>query len=73
MEVPLGSCGAWRHLPTKANGQPAVACYLWDEAVGVYTGWSINVLTLRDGRISEVVSFIGPEHLAAFGLPAHLP
>lgn len=72
-EVPLGSCGAWRHLPTWSNGQPAVACYLWDEAGGWYAAWSIDVLSLRDGRISEVVSFVGPEHLAAFGLPAHLP
>lgn len=72
-EVPLGSCGAWRHLPTWSNGQPAVAGYLWDEADGVYAGWSVNVLTLREGRISEVVSFVGPEHLATFGLPAHLP
>ena len=28
VRVPLTDCGSWRHLPTSANGQPAVACYL---------------------------------------------
>jgi RNA polymerase sigma-70 factor, ECF subfamily len=71
--VPLGSCGSWRHLPTGANGQPAVGCYLRDDAAGVHAAWSINVLTLRGDRIAEVTSFLGQEHFPAFGLPASLP
>ncbi len=67
--VPLGSCGAWRHLATGANGQPAVAAYLDDAGSGVHRAWSINVLGLRGDRIAEVTSFIGSEHFAAFGLP----
>ena len=67
--VPLTSCGSWRHLPTGANGQPAVGCYLWDDAAGAHLAWSINVLTLRDDRIAEITSFLGREHFAAFGLP----
>ncbi|MBK1787768.1 sigma-70 family RNA polymerase sigma factor [Prauserella cavernicola] len=71
--VPLGSCGSWRHLPTTANGQPAVGAYLWNEAQGVHAGWSITALTLRGDRIAELTTFIGAEHLAAFGLPPSLP
>jgi RNA polymerase sigma-70 factor (ECF subfamily) len=72
VSVPLTTCGSWRHLPTSANGQPAVACYLWDEAAGAHLCWSINVLTLRGERISEITSFIGREHFTAFGLPGSL-
>ncbi|SDI48135.1 RNA polymerase, sigma subunit, ECF family [Actinokineospora alba] len=72
-KVPLGTCGTWRHLPTTANGQPAVALYLCATGVGDHTAWSINVLTFRDNRIAEITSFIGTEHFQAFGLPASLP
>ncbi|MFD9735985.1 sigma-70 family RNA polymerase sigma factor [Umezawaea sp. NPDC059074] len=67
--IPLTSCGSWKHLPTTANGQPAVGCYLWNEEAGAHRAWSINVLTLRDGRIGDVTSFIGTEHFVAAGLP----
>ncbi|MEC3981459.1 sigma-70 family RNA polymerase sigma factor [Amycolatopsis sp. H20-H5] len=73
VRVPLTGCGSWRNLPTSANGQPAVACYLWNEDAGAYTGWSINVFTLRDGLIAEITSFLGAEHFAPFELPGSLP
>jgi len=73
VRVPLGSCGAWRHLPTGANGQPAVACYLWDDATGAHLAWAVNVLTLRGDRIAGITSFLGREQVTAFGLPAALP
>ena len=72
VELPLSRCGSWRHLPTSANGQAAVASYLRGGEVGEHLGWSINVLTLRGDRIAEVTSFIGPEHFERFGLPASL-
>ncbi|MDF2707981.1 MAG: polymerase ECF-type sigma factor [Nonomuraea muscovyensis] len=71
--VPLTTCGSWRHLPVRANGQPAVGCYLWDEAAGAHVSWSVNVLTMRGELIAEVTSFIGDEHFGLFGLPASLP
>jgi RNA polymerase sigma-70 factor, ECF subfamily len=70
--VPLTSCGSWRHIPTTANAQPAVACYLRDSTSDTHEAWSINVFTVRDDRISEITSFIGPEHFATFGLPTAL-
>ncbi|MBW4716967.1 sigma-70 family RNA polymerase sigma factor [Saccharothrix obliqua] len=67
--VPLTACGSWRHLPTSANAQPAVACYLWDEEAGAHAAWSVNVLTLRDGLIASITSFAEAAHFPLFGLP----
>ncbi|MGW4334063.1 nuclear transport factor 2 family protein [Rhodococcus koreensis] len=73
VRVPLTGCGSWRHLPVGANGQPAVAFYLWDEDAGTHLRWSITVLTLRGTKIAELTSFIGAEHFESFGLPQFLP
>ncbi|MFI7543369.1 sigma-70 family RNA polymerase sigma factor [Actinoplanes sp. NPDC049599] len=64
--VPLGSCGSWRTAAVTANGQAAVGQYLDGRA------WAITVLTLRGARISELTSFLGAGHFAAFGLPARM-
>ena len=73
VRVPLTGCGSWRHLPTSANGQPAVGCYLWNDDARAHLAWSINVLTLRGEHIAEITSFLGPDHFTLFGLPASLP
>lgn len=74
VRVPLTGCGSWRHLPTSANAQPAVGCYLrGHDETGAHVGWSIDVLTLRRGRIAEITSFLGRDHFATFGLPDALP
>ncbi|MCP2163860.1 RNA polymerase, sigma subunit, ECF family [Goodfellowiella coeruleoviolacea] len=73
VRVPLTGCGSWRHLPTSANGQPAVGCYLWNDGAGAHVGWSVTVLAVRAGRIAELTSFIGAEHFALLDLPAALP
>ncbi|MEJ2857206.1 MULTISPECIES: sigma-70 family RNA polymerase sigma factor [unclassified Saccharothrix] len=71
--VPLTTCGAWRHIVTSANAQPAVACYLRREGEERHDAWSITVLTLRGGLIAELTSFIGTEHFELFDLPLSLP
>lgn len=63
----------WRHLPTWANGQPAVACYTWDEAGGSYVAQVIDVLTLDGEQITAVTSFVDPSLFPRFDLPAQLP
>ncbi|WFE66188.1 sigma-70 family RNA polymerase sigma factor [Micromonospora sp. WMMD714] len=68
--MPLGSCGGWRHVPVAANGQPAVANYLRAGDSGPYLPWSITVLTVRDGRIAQLTSFLDGALFPAFGLPA---
>jgi len=72
-EIPLTRCPSWRNVVTTANGQPAIACYLGMTPDSDHTAWSINVLTLRDGKIAAVTSFIGAEHFPLFGLPATSP
>lgn len=72
IKVPLTSCGAWKHLTLIANGQPAAASYSRRDGSGPYRPWSINVLTLCDGRIAGITSFLGTAHFRDFGLPAYL-
>jgi RNA polymerase sigma-70 factor (ECF subfamily) len=70
--VPLTRCPSWRHRLTTANGQPAVAFYVGAAPDAVHSAWGVTVLTLRQDRVAQIVSFLGPEHAAAFGLPAEL-
>jgi RNA polymerase sigma-70 factor, ECF subfamily len=63
----------WRHLPTRANGQLAVGCYVWDAERGDFGACVIDVLTLRGDHICEVTAFIGAERFPRFGLPGRLP
>ncbi len=62
----------WRFRPTSANGQLAFGTYLWQDDAGAYVPGGLDVLTLRDGRVAEVVAFLSAD-LTAFGLPARLP
>ncbi|MEU5261556.1 sigma-70 family RNA polymerase sigma factor [Amycolatopsis sp. NPDC021455] len=73
VEVPMTRCPSWRYRLTSANGQPAVAFYVGADAASPHQAWSITVLAVRDDRIAEITSFLGPEHFPAFGLPGSLP
>jgi RNA polymerase sigma-70 factor (TIGR02960 family) len=68
-EGPLQS--RWRFLPTTANGQLAFGTYLWDDASDAYLPGGLDVLSLRDGRVAEIVAFLSAD-LTDFGLPASL-
>ena len=63
----------WRHIPTRANCQAAVGCYMWDADAGEYLSFCIDVLTLRDGRIAEVTAFLDRSVFPRFGLPDAFP
>jgi len=63
----------WRHRTTRANGQPAVAGYLWDGNRRIYAAYVIDVLTVRDGLIDGVTAFIDGTLFPAFNLPTALP
>jgi RNA polymerase sigma-70 factor, ECF subfamily len=73
----------WRHIPTRANGQLAVGCYMWDG--DRFAAAVLDVLTLRGDRVVDVTAFLAPwvfsrfgeadgfmteEMFARFGLPA---
>jgi RNA polymerase sigma-70 factor, ECF subfamily len=59
----------WRFLPTNANGMPAFATYMWDGTAFVPMG--LDVLTMRDGMVHEVVSFLEAD-FSRFGLPTRI-
>jgi RNA polymerase sigma-70 factor, ECF subfamily len=63
----------WRHVPTRANGQVAVGCYLWDAEKRRYEAQVLDVLTLRGAQIEEVTAFVDPGVCPRFGLPDHFP
>jgi RNA polymerase sigma-70 factor (ECF subfamily) len=48
----------WRTVVTKANAQPALAFYAWDDPAGAYLPFALNVLTLRGELVSDVTAFI---------------
>jgi RNA polymerase sigma-70 factor, ECF subfamily len=55
---PMSGLWRWKPLLTRANGQPALAFYSWDEEKGGYLPFALNVLTLRGEQISEITAFI---------------
>jgi RNA polymerase sigma-70 factor, ECF subfamily len=62
-----GDLTATRLLPTRANGQPAVAAYVRDGVTG--RAYGIMVLTVRAGLIGEITGFADPWLFPFFGLP----
>jgi hypothetical protein len=60
-------------LLTRANGQPAVAWYLWSEDRERYLPASIEVLALEGERVREITAFASAELFPQFGLPPELP
>jgi RNA polymerase sigma-70 factor (ECF subfamily) len=62
-----------RHRLTQANGQPAVAWYLWSPSSGGFVPTSLEVLTLDGGQVRGIVAFVLPERFELYGLPSELP
>jgi RNA polymerase sigma-70 factor, ECF subfamily len=78
----------WRHRPARANGQLAVAGYVYDKDNGGFIPASIDVLTLEGDKIAAVTGFLtadllgreiaggwisGAELFRRFGIPADPP
>ena len=63
--------GRVRCVTTRANRQPAVACYVLRDDDGTYRALTLVVLRIEEGGIAEIVNFL-PEVFAAFGLPETL-
>jgi RNA polymerase sigma-70 factor (ECF subfamily) len=55
---PLSGAWRWRPVETRANGQPALAFYAWDDDEQAYLAFALNVLTFRGERISDVTAFV---------------
>jgi RNA polymerase sigma-70 factor, ECF subfamily len=57
-ESSMNGVWRWRMLLTRANAQPALAAYAWDDAASAYLPFALNVMTLRDGLLVDVTAFI---------------
>ncbi|MFH8799509.1 RNA polymerase subunit sigma-70 [Streptomyces sp. NPDC017936] len=70
---PLGPAfpGHRRHLPVRANGQPAAGVYVRRPGTNVHRAQLLDVLRVEDDRIVEITSF-EPHLFPAFGLPPRL-
>jgi RNA polymerase sigma-70 factor (ECF subfamily) len=55
---PLSGDWRWQHRPAIANGQLAVGTYTWVETEGAHIAFSLDVLTMRADKISEVTAFV---------------
>jgi RNA polymerase sigma-70 factor (TIGR02960 family) len=62
-----------RLVPTRANGQPAFACYLPDPQAAIARAYGLFVLTLEGDRISAITWFAERSLFPQFGLPRTLP
>jgi RNA polymerase sigma-70 factor (ECF subfamily) len=48
----------WKATLTRANAQPALGFYAWDDDAGGHLPFALNVLTVKDGLVSDVTAFI---------------
>ena len=55
---PMSGDWRWRAVVTRANGQPALAFYNWDEDAAAYVPFALNILTFRGDQVSDVTAFI---------------
>jgi RNA polymerase sigma-70 factor (ECF subfamily) len=73
---PLSGDWQWRVALTSANAQPGLAFYAWDDEAGAHMPFALNVLSFRDGLISDVTAFItraapGPDREVVARMPEH--
>jgi hypothetical protein len=61
---------ARRFIPIHANGKLAFGTYREED--GAFVGNAIHVITLRGEEITDMVAFLTPRVLPAFGLPERL-
>ena len=59
-----GMFGSMRCVVTRANGQPAVACYVRRPGDDAYTPLAIDVLRIEEGTVKDITTFDG----ALFGM-----
>ena len=65
--------GEWRLVPTRANRQPAAACYLRSPGDDEFRAFKIDVLDLADDGTIRAITTFGVKHFGTFDLPAVLP
>ncbi|WP_329106787.1 sigma-70 family RNA polymerase sigma factor [Micromonospora sp. NBC_01699] len=66
-----GAWPGWRHVLTRANRQPAAACYVRGPGESAYRALGLDVLRIEGGVVAEITTF-QPQVFPAFGLPLTL-
>jgi hypothetical protein len=61
--------GALRLVPTRANAQPAFACYLPDPRTDIAQPYALCVVRLQGDRLSAITWFADSSVCPRFGLP----
>jgi RNA polymerase sigma-70 factor, ECF subfamily len=67
----MDAFGRVRGVMTRANMQPAVACYVKGPGETEYRPMALDVIRIEDGLVGEIVTFT-PAVFPAFGLPPGL-
>lgn len=67
-----GSLDRFRLVATRANGQPAFACYMRDATAQIAHAYGLMVLTLSGNRVAAITGFPDTGVFAHFGLPRTL-
>ncbi|HLW02887.1 MAG TPA: RNA polymerase subunit sigma-70 [Ktedonobacterales bacterium] len=62
---------AWRLRPVASNAQPAYISYQRTEQ-GIYRAQGISLLTIEDGRIATITSFLEPALCQRFNAPLEM-
>jgi RNA polymerase sigma-70 factor (ECF subfamily) len=65
-------CAEARAVPSRANGQAAIAYYHKDSETGRYRAAAIDVVTFEGAMIKDITAFITPGIFPRFGLPSEL-
>jgi RNA polymerase sigma-70 factor, ECF subfamily len=68
-ECAVETCFVAHTIPTRANGQLAIAYYKLDDETGRHRPAALDVLTLEGPLIKEITAFFVPEQFSRFGLP----
>lgn len=62
----------WRLLPVRANGLPAFGLYRRAEPPALYRAYGIQLVTMDEGGIGDITTFIDPALFTFFNLPPAL-
>lgn len=65
---PKQYAGAFRFVPTSANGRPALGMYMLDDD-GTHRPFSVQVLDIGAGGVGHIVQFFDTSLFGFFGLP----
>lgn len=64
--------GRWRMRRARANRQVAFGLYRVSDQPDLYSGYGIQLVSMRDNLVSDVITFRNPGLLRHFGLPEAL-